>query len=126
MTTLACPEPEPMFFYVVAPARVQPGDVLYEINGRVLRGGPMAIRLVRHTPAESGSRTRAGWELVPTTSRFSRFVDADARLKVGRYSPTHRINPIVAAAAKPRRTPKRPKPVDADQLALFETPVRKR
>ncbi|MFI6216627.1 hypothetical protein ACIBCD_31915 [Nocardia brasiliensis] len=124
--TTAYSEPEPMFFYVVAPARVQPGDVLYEINGRVLRGGPMCIKQIRHTPAESGSRTRPGWELVPTTSRFSRFVDADARLKVGRYTPTHRINPIVAAAAKPRRTPKRPKPADVDQLALFETPVRKR
>ncbi|WP_280440592.1 hypothetical protein [Nocardia brasiliensis] len=124
--TTAYSEPEPMFFYVLSPKRVQPGDVLYEINGRPLRGGPMAIRLVRHTPAESASGAREGWELAPTTSRFSRFVDADARLKVGRYTPTHRTNPIVAAAAKPRRTPKRPKPVDADQLALFETPVRKR
>ncbi|WP_338773317.1 hypothetical protein V7968_17640 [Nocardia vulneris] len=124
--TIACSDPEPMFFYVVAPARVQPGDVLYEINGRPLRGGPMAIRLVRHTLAESGSRTRPGWELVPTTSRFSRFVDADARLKVGRHTPTHHMNPIVAAAAKPRRSPKRPKPTDADQLALFANPARRK
>ncbi|WP_029893566.1 hypothetical protein [Nocardia brasiliensis] len=118
----ALPDPEPMFFHVVTARRVLPGDVLYEINDRPLRGGPMTIARVRHTPAESGTRTREGWELVPTCSRFSRFVHADTRLKVGRYGSARRINPIVAAAAKPRRTPKRPKRVDADQLSLFETP----
>ncbi|MFC9434945.1 hypothetical protein [Nocardia sp. NPDC057030] len=115
--------PEPMFFYVLTAGRVQPGDVLYEINDRPVRGGPMAIRQVRHTPADARTRTREGWELVPTSSRFSRFVDADTRLRIGRTASARRINPIVAAAAaKPRRTPKRPKPVDADQLSLFDTP----
>lgn len=120
---MTLPDPEPQFFYVVTPKKVEVGDVLYEINDNPLRGGPMTIATVRRMPADPGKGTCAGWELVPVSSRFSRFVDSDARLKVGRFAPIHHINPIVAAAARPRRAAKRAKSAPPDQLALFDTPV---
>lgn len=121
-------QPEPLFFYVVAAKKVRPGDVVHEINDRPLRGGPLMVGEVRHVSAESGKRIREGWELIPqpANSRMSRFIDPDARLKVARPASARRINPIVSAAAIPRRTPKRRKPADADQLALFEVPPRRK
>ncbi len=113
----------PRFFYVVHPARIKPGDMLHEINDRPLRGGPMQLKQARCVTACRGGRE--GWELVPEASRVSRFVDADARLRVGRITaPQRQINPIVAAAAASVRKHKRRNPSrrKCDELTLFEIP----
>ncbi|QIS09286.1 hypothetical protein [Nocardia arthritidis] len=127
MTTDPAQPVETLHFYLIAPNQVRPGDLLYEINDRPIRGGAFQLAQARHTPADSARHTPEGWELVPQppNSRFSRLVDTDARLKVARpAAPARRINPIVAAAAtKPRPRRKR---ADDNQLALFETPVRRK
>ncbi len=113
----------PLFFYVVHPSKIKPGDVLYEINDRPLRGGPMPLKQARRATACRGGRE--GWELVPETSRVSRFVDADAELRVGRtVAPVRPVNPIVAAAAASIRKLKRRNNSQRkqDQLPLFEIP----
>lgn len=121
---IAPPAPEPpMFFHLVHAAQIKPGDVLYEINDRPLRGGAMALRCARHLAAGKHGR-RDGWELVPTASRVSRFVDAAALLKVGRTAPARRVNPMVAAAAASVRKPKRrirSQPT-GPQMVLFDIP----
>ncbi|WP_225724689.1 MULTISPECIES: hypothetical protein [unclassified Nocardia] len=117
---------EPVFFYLVTPDRVRTGDVVHEINGRPVRGGALPIGKVRHIAADKHTGRPEGWQLVPQEpwSRFTRFVDAAAQVKIGRAtSVAGRVNPMVAAAAAPlpKRATRR-KTADTEQLTLFERP----
>ncbi|MFG3618067.1 hypothetical protein [Nocardia sp. NPDC047654] len=109
-----------VFFYLLHPSQVKPGDVVYEINDRPLPGGPLILRETRPVPTTSAG---AVWELVPEQGSPQR-VDADGRLKVGRDNTVKRVNPIVAAAAgqvrrKRRRTTDLHAPCRG-QMTLFD------
>ncbi|WP_159930688.1 MULTISPECIES: hypothetical protein [Nocardia] len=111
-----------VFFYLLHPAQVKPGDVVYEINDRPLSGGALIIHETRPLPTDSTSAGRGGWELMPEHGGPRR-VDADARLKVGRDNTVKRVNPVVAAAASQVRKRRRSTDLHAPcrgQMTLFD------
>ncbi|MFG3621244.1 hypothetical protein [Nocardia sp. NPDC047654] len=87
-----------VFFYLLHPSQVKPGDVVYEINDRPLSGDALIIHETRVLATDSTASGRGAWELIPEHGGPRR-VDADASLKVGRDNTIKRVNPVVAAAA---------------------------
>ncbi|MGW4330792.1 hypothetical protein ACWEKR_33520 [Nocardia sp. NPDC004573] len=117
MTT---PEPA-VFFYLLRPSQVKPGDVVYEVNDRPMPGGALIIHETRVLPTDSAT-PRGAWELIPEHGGPRR-VDGDARLKVGRDNTVKCVNPVVAAAASQVRKGRRSTDLHAPcrgQMSLFD------
>ncbi|MFE7746690.1 hypothetical protein [Nocardia sp. NPDC057455] len=112
-----------VFFYLLHPSQVKPGDVVYEINDRPLSGDALMIHETRALAADFTAFGRGAWELIPEHGGPRR-VDADARLKVGRDNTVKRVNPVVAAAASQVRKRRRSTDLHAPcrgQMTLFDT-----
>ncbi|MEU6829948.1 hypothetical protein ABZ894_14985 [Nocardia beijingensis] len=110
-----------VFFYLLHPAQVKSGDVVYEINDRPMPSGALIIHETRVLPTDFASG-RGVWELIPEHGD-SRRVEADARLKVGRDNTVKRVNPVVAAAASQVRKRRRSTDLSTPcrgQMSLFD------